>query len=134
MPFEHHFSQDTLSCISPFGSIYIVNSKTTSAEYDLNFWQYKFSEGNIKKRVSIPSPRKRHGMIFLNNFIYLIGGTNSTSKTLKTVDKYNVRKKQWSSAGSLHVGVVNPTVCTFRNRYILSCCGMNEFDFISNRI
>ena len=50
------------------------------------------------------------------------------------MDKYNVRKKQWSSGGELHVGVVNPTVCAFRNRYILCCCGVNEFDFISNRM
>lgn len=72
-------------------------------------------------------------MIFLNNTVFLIGGSNSTAKALKTVDKYNIKTKQWSSAGALHVGVTNPTVCTFRNRYIFSCCGLNEFDFISNR-
>ena len=87
----------------------------------------------MKKRVSIPTPRKQHGMIFLNNFVFLIGGSNSTSKALKTVDRYNVKKKQWSAAGELHVGVIKPTTCVFRNRYILSCCGLNEFDFISNR-
>lgn len=73
-------------------------------------------------------------MIFLNNYVFLIGGINPNAKALKTVDKYNVKKKQWSSAGALHVGVVNPTVCAFKNRYILSCCGLNEFDFISNRM
>lgn len=72
-------------------------------------------------------------MVFLNNFIFIIGGFNSTCKALKTVEKYNIKKKQWLPAGQLHVGVNNPTTCVFKNRYILSCCGMNEFDFISNR-
>jgi hypothetical protein len=72
-------------------------------------------------------------MVFLNNFVFLIGGSNPTCKALKTVEKYNIKKKQWLPAGQLHVGVNNPTTCVFKNRYILSCCGMNEFDFISNR-
>lgn len=64
-------------------------------------------------------------MVFLNNFIFVIGGSCPTSKALKTVDKYNIKTKLWSAAGNMQVGVTNPTVCTFRNRYIFNCCGKN---------
>ena len=134
VPVESPFSRYTISAVSPHGSIFITNAATAEGKYDTDFWQYKFDENRAKKRAALPTPRKSHSMVFLNNFVYLIGGANSDSKALRSVDKYNVRKKVWTSANSLHVGVTSPTVCAFRNRYILSCCGVNEFDFISNRI
>lgn len=85
MPIEGNFTEYSQSCISPYGSIFLTNVNTTNKKYDLNFWQYKFNSEQIKKRVPLPSPRKQHGMVFLNNSIFLIGGSSPTSKALKTV-------------------------------------------------
>ena len=82
--------------------------KETDEPSNLFFLINSKNINDIKNLKNLPKKKYFHGCLFLNNNIYIIGGydhydrTNAIPSTLKTVERYNLSKKQWQNLHGLN--------------------------------
>lgn len=69
--------------------------------------------------------------IYCNKFLYVLGGFNDKEKCSTRGFKYSIRDKKWIEIAESNIGLRKPTVCTFKDRYIIKLGGLNEFNFIN---
>ena len=82
--------------------------KETDEPSNLFFLINSKNINDIKNLKNLPKKKYFHGCLFLNNNIYIIGGydhydrTNAIPSTLKTVERYNLSKRQWQNLHGLN--------------------------------
>ena len=82
--------------------------KETDEPSNLFFLINSKNINDIKNLRNMPKKKYYHGCIFLNNNIYIIGGyehydrASSIPSTLKTVERYDMSKKQWQNLHGLN--------------------------------
>ena len=82
--------------------------KETDEPSNLFFLINSKNINDIKNLKNLPKKKYFHGCLFLNNNIYIIGGydhydrNNAIPSTLKTVERYNLSKKQWQNLHGLN--------------------------------
>ena len=82
--------------------------KETDEPSNLFFLINSKNINDIKNLRNMPKKKYYHGCVFLNNNIYIIGGyehydrASSIPSTLKTVERYNLSKKQWQNLHGLN--------------------------------
>ena len=98
------------SCAGPDGKIYLIggvlvsNNHPSSTMYEVAAW---WIGKNIKKKNML-SKRFGHSCIFLNGYIYVIGGfshwdvPNEAPVTLATCEKFAVHENKWQYVASLN--------------------------------
>lgn len=129
---DWEFSKYTRSVITPSGKIYAINCRTTSEKIDHYF--YEISESKASNRGPLPVPRKDSALIYLNNYIYMIGGQGEGEKCSRKNYRYSLKEKKWTQICESNVALRKPTVCSMNNRYICKLGGLNEFDYINKVI
>jgi Kelch motif len=73
---------------------------------------------NSANRIQHPpmiTGRYMHGMVHLNNFIYVFGGTTANGNT-KLCEKFSIKDSVWENIGNLNSAKVKATVCTLKNK------------------
>ena len=63
-------------------------------------------------------PRSGHSVVFLNNFIYAIGGVTDDGNFSQTCERWNMKNLFWENISSLNYSANNAAVCTFDKLYI----------------
>ena len=61
-------------------------------------------------------PRCGHALVFLNNFIYAIGGLTDSYSYSSSCEKFDPVSLKWTNISSLNYKANNPSVCAFNNK------------------
>jgi N-acetylneuraminic acid mutarotase len=78
--------------------------------------------------------KRDSSLLYLNGYIYLLGGRGDNEKCSKKGYRYSIKNKKWSQICDSNVGLRSPTLCSVNNRYICKIGGLNEFDYINRTI
>lgn len=95
---------------------------------------YEITEEKVSNKGRRPEPKYDSGFLYANKALYVIGGNNATESCSKKNYKFSLREKKWKEIAESNVALRKPTVCTFRDRFIMKIGGINEFDYINKVI
>lgn len=118
--------------ITPAGKIYAINCRSSSEKIDPYF--YEIGEAKASNRGPLPAARREAALLWLNGFIYLLGGRGEGEKCSRKNYRYSLREKRWSQVAESNVALRKATVCALGSRYICKLGGLNEFDYINKVI
>lgn len=62
--------------------------------------------------------RSGHGIVYMNNKIYVIGGLTDESNYSNICEKYNIESNTWDEIAKLNYKVNNCCVCSYNNQYL----------------
>ena len=91
------------------------------------FYRFNYKEKNFEKLPEMINPHSYHGMLGVNNFIFVISGF----KTNK-VEKFDINKNNWISLCDLNMSLSWPSCLEFENKYIYVFGGL--FDSLEENI
>ena len=92
------------------------------------FYKFNYKEKNFQKLPEMINIHSYHGMLGMNNFIYVISGF----KTNK-VEKFDIIKNNWISLNDLNTSLSWPSCIELQNKYIYVFGGLsNSFEEIKN--
>lgn len=57
-----------------------------------------------------------HALVFLNNFIYAIGGLSDGQNFTNSCEKFDTISLKWTNISSLNYKSNNPSACAFNNK------------------
>jgi N-acetylneuraminic acid mutarotase len=129
---DWNFSTETRSVITSAGKIYAINCKTTSQKIDP--YLYEITDVKASNRGPQLAPKRDAALLYMNGFIYLIGGRGEGEKCSKKGYKYSIKDKKWSHICESNIALRKATICALKNRYICKLGGLNEFDYINKII
>lgn len=95
---------------------------------------YEFTSQKVSKRGQLPQAKRDFSMLYLKDCIYIIGGSNVNEPCSKKNYRYLIKQKKWETIAESNYALRKPTICTFDNRYIFKCSGINEFNYINKGI
>lgn len=131
LPTSWQFGDYVRSLSTPQGSIYAINCRTSKDKLDPSLYEIDVCQNKVSNRGPIPSPMRDSVFIYCNKFLYVIGGSNDKQNCSTHGFKYSIRDKKWIEIAEANIGLKKPTVCTFKDRYIIKLGGLNEFNFIN---
>lgn len=111
----------------PNGDIYLIggvvvsmnNQERTSNEA----YKYDFEKNTLKQIEPMKLPRSGHGIAYMNEKIYCIGGYTNENICSKRCEKYNVSTNKWEEIANLNFEANNACVCSFQNRFLFKFGG-----------
>lgn len=86
---------------------------------------YEILEEKVSNRGRRPTPRYDSGFIYANRALYVIGGNTLTENVSNKNYKYSLKDKKWTEIAEANVATRKPTVCVFRDRYLVKLGGIN---------
>ena len=106
----------------PNGSIYLIggvvaissNQETTSNMTYI----YDFEENTLHPLKPMLIPRSGHGIAYLNEYIYCVGGFTNENVCSVKCEKYCVTNNVWEIIADLNYEANNACICSFQNRYL----------------
>lgn len=75
--------------------------------------------------------RYRHGVVYLGEYIYVIGGKGENDKAIASCERYNIEKENWELICSLLTGVSDMGLCSWNERFLFKFGGINEYGFLN---
>lgn len=116
------------------GGVLISNNHPSSTLYEINAGRIR---KNIKKR-NMQAKRFGHSAIFLNGYVYAIGGfshrdvPNETPVTLSSVERFAVHENKWYYVASMNEARAFGGVCKIENQYIYMFGGLHDYQVLNN--
>ena len=77
--------------------------------------------------------RHSHGICYLDNEVYVLGGVTKTEHSTGKCERFNVISKSWQSIPSSMYERVNPKLCPSFNSKVIYCFGGVIDDVDANR-
>lgn len=112
------------------GGISIENSSIKLSKTYL----IKIDNLSIIEMNSMNYARSNHGLIYLNNFIYSIGGILNDGKYTDKCERFDIINKNWKSICPLNHCISNMAICIFNNDSIFVFGGKVDDNFLSKSI
>ncbi|KAI5706737.1 hypothetical protein M8J75_010849 [Diaphorina citri] len=114
--------------VIPIGqNIWIIGGEYQMGKGDWNMSVWKFNTWSNKweHETCLPTPRRHHSVVCLDNEIFVIGGVGRYRVMLETVDRYNIQSKLWEKCSNL------PS-----SGYLIACCAHqgSVYVFDGNRV
>uniref|UniRef100_A0A8D9AH41 Kelch-like protein 30 n=1 Tax=Cacopsylla melanoneura TaxID=428564 RepID=A0A8D9AH41_9HEMI len=107
--------------------IWIIGGEYQMGKGDWNMSVWKFNTWSHKweHETCLPTPRRHHSVVVLDNEIFVIGGVGRYRVMLETVDRYNIQTKLWDKCSNL------PS-----SGYLIACCSHQGsiYMFDGNRV
>lgn len=132
MPVTWNFSPFVKTLITPDGRIFAINCKSTPSRIDP--CMYEITPEKVSNKGRMPNAKLNCSFIYCNKKLYVMGGHDVNEPCSTKNYCYSLRDKKWKEIADANVGLRKPTLCTFRDRYIVKLGGINEFDYISKVI
>lgn len=95
---------------------------------------YEITPEKVSNKGRLPNPKINSAFIYCNKNLYIICGNGLDEPCTIKNYCYSFRDKKWKEIADANIAVRKPTVCTFRDRYIVKFGGLNEFDYISKGV
>ena len=123
------------SCGTPDGKIYLIggvlvsNNQPASTMYEVTAWRVG---KNIKKK-NMNQKWFGHSCVFLNGYIYVIGGfahkdvPNEAPDTLSTCEKFAIHENKWVFTASLNEPRAFSGCVKMENQYIFVFGGLHDY-------
>ncbi len=80
------------------------------------------------------TPRSSHCLLYMNGYIYAIGGVTNKSVFTKKCERYNPNKDEWRPIGELRKNAVASCCCSFNDRYIFKFGGILSHEQLNRYI
>ncbi|CAD8063579.1 unnamed protein product [Paramecium sonneborni] len=81
---------------------------------------------NTIQKKQLQYSRSCHSMIYLEGWIFIIGGILNDGDYTKIVEKYNVENDQVQRCSDCYYKSYKPSLCSFQNKYIYKFVNSNE--------
>lgn len=78
--------------------------------------------------------RSGHGIAYLNNKIYVVGGLTDENNYSKTCEQYDIENNYWLEIAELNYKVNNCCLSAFKNKYLYKFGGKIADKEINNWI
>lgn len=78
--------------------------------------------------------RSGHGISYLNDSIFVVGGHSDVNNYLKSCERYDIESNSWQEIANLNYKVNNCCVCAFKNNYLFKFGGKLNDKEINNII
>lgn len=95
------------------------NQEKTSKEA----FKYDFSSNTLNSIASMKIARSGHGIAYMNERIYCIGGYTSDNGCSRSCEKYDLTTETWEEIANLNYEANNACVCSFQNRFLFKFGG-----------
>ena len=124
------------SLVTPFSEIYLTGGvDINNSEIKLKkSYVYDFNNKALIEIDNMNFGRSGHAMIYLNGYIYTLGGFSDEREFTDKCERYNIRKNIWEIIASMKVKSNNPCACSFRGKYIYKFGGKVDDNQLSNSI
>lgn len=109
--------------ITPEGRMFSINSKSNKKKIDSAM--YEILEEKVSNKGRRPDPKRNCGFIYANNSLYVIAGNNDNEPCSQKNYRYSLKDKKWYEIADSNIALRKPTVCVFRDRYIMKIGGLN---------
>ena len=109
------FNYYSSACTLPTGDVLITGGGISDAVY-------LFS---TEKMLPLPKrpmsqTRKEHASVFVNNYVYVLGGYDGTSNSfLSSCERYDIENDEWKPIDSMAIAKCAFGACVVNNRYIM---------------
>ena len=90
---EWTFSKWTKSVITPSGKIYAINCRTTKEKIDP--YLYEITDVKASNRGPQLSAKRDSSLLYLNGYIYVIGGQGEGETCSRKNFRYSLKSKKW---------------------------------------
>ena len=123
------------SLITPFGEIYLTGGvDVEDGEKKLNeSYVYDFNNQTLIPIDPMVMRRSGHAIIYLNGYIYAIGGYSDGTEFTNKCERYDIRQNSWGEIASLNLKANNPGCCTYNNQFIYKFGGkISDIDLNNN--
>ena len=122
----------------PSGTIYLMGGVVAfgaSQEATSNLaYVYDYEANTLNPIESMLVPRSGHGMAYMNERIYCIGGYTDENVSSVKCEKYNVLTNNWEEIADLNYEANNACVCSFQNRLLYKFGGKQGEKELNNYI
>jgi hypothetical protein len=71
-------------------------------------------------------PRSSHGVAYLQNRIYVVGGFEHKHVMTKRCERFNLKTRKWEIIAPLNYAATSLSLCTFDNKYLFKFGGIGE--------
>ena len=85
------------------------------------FYKFNYKDRNFEKLPEMINTHSYHGMLGMDNYIYVISGFKT-----KKVEKYDIIKKNWISLSDLNMSLSWPSCLDLQNKYIYVFGGLSN--------
>lgn len=123
------FSELAKTITIPDGRIFGINCRSSSTKIDSSL--YEISAEKVSNRGRVPDPKRNSSIIYCNKALYVVGGNGDGEKCSARNFKFTLKDKKWKEVSDANVALRKPTLCAYKDRYILKIGGINEFDYIN---
>ena len=86
---------------------------------------YEITGEKVSKRGRLISPKLNCSFIYCNKHLYVMGGNGLNEPCSLKNYCYSFRDKKWKEIADANLAVRKPTLCAFRDRYIVKLGGLN---------
>jgi len=87
-------------------------------DWNSSIWFYDTWRETWEFETSLPSPRRHHSAVFVNNDLFIIGGVGRHRVMLDSVTKYNLVSKCWETCASLPTTLYSTPCCVYTTSQI----------------
>ncbi|XP_054261491.1 kelch repeat and BTB domain-containing protein 3-like isoform X2 [Macrosteles quadrilineatus] len=96
--------------------LYVIGGEYMMGHGDWNtsVWSYDTWRETWEFETSLPSPRRHHSAVFVNNDLFVIGGVGRHRVMLDSVAKYNLVSKCWETCAPLPTTLYSAPCCVYR--------------------
>ena len=124
------------SMATPFSEIYLTGGvDVDNVDIKLkNSFVYDFNNRTMIEIDSMNVGRSGHAMIYLNGYIYVLGGFSDEKEFTDKCERYNIRTNIWELISSMKFKSNNPCACSFRRKYIYKFGGKVDDNQLCNVI
>jgi hypothetical protein len=122
------------SIVTPFSEIYLTGGvDVENSDFKLNnSYVYDFNNRTLIEISSMNIGRSGHAIIYLNGYIYALGGFSEEKEFTDKCERYNIRKNTWENIAPMKVKSNNPCACTFRGKYLYKFGGKVDDNQLCN--
>lgn len=109
------FNYYSSSCTLPSGDVLITGGGISNSVY-----LFSTQKALPFPRCPMIHTRKEHASVFLNSYVYVLGGYDgTTNQFLQTCERYDLEKDKWEPIPDMVLKKCAFGACTLNNRYII---------------
>ncbi|KAL4450765.1 hypothetical protein ABPG74_011607 [Tetrahymena malaccensis] len=112
---------DHQTVITPQGDVYLCGGIDPQT---MQVWSecYKvdFKYRTLEKKPNMMVSRFLHGLVYLNNALYVLGGFDQQHQLLDKCERLNLSDRQWVKIAPMIGQSAQMGVCVYKNKYIIA--------------
>lgn len=124
------------SIATPSGRLFLLGgaSLDIKASKLSNLYEYIFENNSLNQKSPMKMARSGFGLVFLKDFLYIMGGNIDQTQSTSKCEKYDVFNDKWTEIANLNLPACNFGACTVNNTFIYKFGGKIDDNFLAKTI